>query len=206
MCYSPESSLSTFLFVFSVCIYLWIRGGNVNKSLAIILFFISLMQIIEFFIWLNLECSDTNKWISLFIPILLFLQPVIVISSILYFNSGRLSPTFYKIALGIWFASSPFFINWMKDGFDKCTKVGTNGHLVWPYANSSKSIDQIIQSVYNLVLTIGIATLNTKWYGIFYIVLSGFSYNYIREIYGHSWGSIWCNFVNFLAFGALFKE
>jgi hypothetical protein len=202
MCYSPESSLITFIIVLCVCIYLWIKGGNVHKSIAVILFFISLMQILELFIWLNLECSNTNKFISLFIPILLFLQPIIVITTILYFNSGRLSPTFYKIILGIWFICSPLFINWMKKGFNKCTTVSANGNLEWPFANSSK--DQLIQTIYNLALGLGIGTLNTKWYGIFYIVLSSLSYNHIREIYGHSWGSIWCNFVNFLALGALF--
>lgn len=202
MCYSPESSLTTFLIVLGVCIYLWIKDGNIHKSIAVILFFISLMQILELFIWLNLECSNTNKFISLFIPILLFLQPIIVISTILYFNSGRLSPTFYKIILGIWIVCSPLFINWMKKGLNKCTQVGTNGYLEWPFANSSN--DEFIQTIYNLVLGTGIATLNTEWYGIFYIVLSSLSYNYIRTIYGHSWGSIWCNFVNVLALGALF--
>ena len=202
MCYSPESSLTTFLFVFIICIYLWIKGGNIHKSVAVILFFISLMQILELFIWLNIECSNTNKFISLFIPILLFLQPIIVICTILYFNSGILSPTLYKIILGIWLISSPLFINWMKNGFNKCTKVGQNGHLIWPYTNSSN--DHIIQTIYNLVLVIGIGTLNTDWYGILYILLSSISYNHIREIYGHSWGSIWCNFVNFLALGAVF--
>jgi hypothetical protein len=204
MCYSARSSLTTFLIVITVCIYLWIKGGNINKTLSIILLFISLMQILELFIWLNIECSNINKYISLFIPVLLFLQPIIVIVAILYFNSGRLSPTLYKILLGVWLICSPFFINWVNDGFNKCTTVGANGHLIWPYANSPKTIDQIVQTIYNLVLGIGIGTLNTKWYGIFYVVLASLSYNHIKEIYGHSWGSVWCNFVNFLALGALF--
>jgi len=55
MCYSARASLTTFLIVFGVCVYLWMEGGNINKSIAIILFFISLMQILELFIWLNLE-------------------------------------------------------------------------------------------------------------------------------------------------------
>ncbi len=204
MCYSPESSITTFLIVLGVCVYLWLRGGNVNKTIAIILFFISLMQLIEFFIWKNLECTDTNKYISLLIPITLFLQPVMVLTTIIYFNSGRLSPTFYKTLLGIWFVTAPLFIKWMEKGFNKCTTVGPNGHLVWPYTNSPTLMDHITQNIYNLMLAAGIVTLNTKWYGIFYIALSSISYKYTKDIYGHSWGSIWCNFVNFLALGALF--
>ncbi len=199
-----ESSLTTFIIVVLVCIYLWMKGGNVNKSIAVILFFISLMQVIEFFIWFHPECSHTNKWISLFIPILLFIQPIAVITTILYFHSGILSPVVYKIILTIWILCLPFFIHWMKDGFYKCTTIGKNGYLVWPYTNSSTQTDQFMQFLYNIILAIGIGTLHTKWYGIFYVVLAFLSYHYVRQIYGHSWGSIWCNFVNFLAFGALF--
>lgn len=204
MCYSVKSSLTTFLIVLCVCIYLWIKGGDVKKSIAVILFFLSLMQILELFIWLNIECSNTNKLISLFIPILLFLQPIIVITTIIYFNSGKLPTIFYKFILVAWLLLSPFFINWMKIGFNKCTIVGANGYLEWPYANSSKPMDLFAQFLYNLVLVIGIGTLNTEWYGIFYIVSSLISANYIVKIYGHSWGSIWCNFINFLSLGALF--
>jgi hypothetical protein len=191
-----------------VCIYLWIRGGNVRKTIAIVLFFISLMQVVELFIWLNLECSNTNKFISFFIPILLFLQPVILITTVLYFNSGRFPPIIYKIILGIWVALSPLIINWMKDGFNKCTTVGENGHLVWPYIKShiKSNIHQLALILYNTVLGVVIGTLNTKWYGIFYVILSVISYKYIIKIYGHSWGSIWCNFINILALGALFIE
>lgn len=204
MCYSARSSLTTFSIVFLVSVYLWISGRNIKKSIAVILFFISLMQIVELFIWLNIECTNTNRLISLFIPILLFLQPIIIVSSILYFDSGRLPPIVYKILLGIWVICSPFFVNYMKKGFNKCTTIGSNGHLVWPYTNSSKSTDQFVETVYNLILGIGIGTLNTKWYGIFYLILSVLSLKYVKQIYGHSWGSIWCNFVNFLAIGALF--
>ena len=144
MCYSARASLTTFSIVFFVSIYLWINGGNIKKSIAIILFFISLMQIVEFFIWLNIDCTNTNKLISLFIPILLFLQPIIVIFTILYFNSGRLPPIAYKTLLGIWLVCSPFFVNYMKKGFNKCTTIGSNGHLVWPFTNSSQSIDQLV--------------------------------------------------------------
>ena len=201
MCYSAQSSLTTFAFVFGVCIYLWKQGGNVKKTVAIILFFISLMQIVEFFIWLNIECSRANKLISLAIPVLLFLQPIIIISTILYFNSGRLSDTVYKLLLVVWLLCTPLFIALMKPGINKCTTIGRTGHLAWPYAQSFYY--GLIQDLYNSMLIIGVGSLNTQYYGLFYVVSSIFSLKYIQEIYGHSWGSVWCNFVNFLAIVAL---
>jgi hypothetical protein len=120
----------------------------------------------------------------------------------------------------------------MKTGFNKCTTIGNKGHLVWPYVKSfhnglrlctfktpTKSAEMsakttlpcalqmrkgLSQDLYNFMLMIGIGSLNTQYYGIFYVVSSALSLKYIQEIYGHSWGSVWCNFVNFLAIGALF--
>jgi uncharacterized membrane protein len=103
-------------------------------------------------------------------------------------------------------ALSPLIINWMKDGFNKCTTVGENGHLVWPYTRIKSDIDHLLQIIYTIVFGIVIGSLNTKWYGIFYVILASITYNHMTKIYGHSWGSVWCNFINILALVALFIE
>jgi hypothetical protein len=194
MCYSATSSIGTFLFVSSICIVLWIKGDPIHKALAFILLFISLMQVVEFFLWYNLECSPVNKFISNFIPVLLFFQPLVVLGSILYFNVGLLSQIVYKSMAILWLFCIPFFINWMKRGVDQCTNVGPKGHLMWPYANTTDPSHEAMQFLYNATLGISVATLNTKWFGIFYTLFASLSYTYTRELYGHSWGSVWCNF------------
>jgi hypothetical protein len=202
MCYSASSSFGTFLFVFIICCILWIRGSNLQKSLSIILGFIALMQVIEGFLWLNIECNNINIFISSFIPILLYIQPIVLIWTIYSFGTGLLSPEFYKILLGISFLSLPLYINWFKDGLGKCTVIGENGHLVWPFTNTNQN--SLAQLIYNITLAIGFGTLNTQWYGIFYLIMATIGYFKSRMTYGHSWGSIWCHFVNILAIGALF--
>ena len=204
MCYSAPSSFLTFLLVGSIGVYLWTKGGNIRQSLAIILFFISLMQLLELFIWLHLDCSSTNAWISRWIPVLLFLQPIIVLLTLLYFQSGRLPSLFYQVILILWLLCFPLFMMWMNHGWNQCTTEGKTGHLRWPYANSSDSLSRCMQLAYNVILALGIGSLHTAWYGIFYVLLASFSYWYTKKIYGHSWGSVWCHFVNVLALGALF--
>lgn len=202
MCYSASSSFGTFFFVFLICCILWIRGSKLQKSLAIMLGFISLMQIIEGLLWLNIECDNINIFITSFIPILLFIQPIVIIGTLYSFGTGLLSPFVYKILLGIALLLLPLYIDWFKDGIGKCTVIGKNGHLVWPFTNTnSYSLAHII---YNILLMIGFATLNTEWYGIFYLIMGIIGYFKSRITYGHSWGSIWCHFVNILAIGALF--
>jgi len=201
MCYSVSSSFGTFFFVFFISSILWIRGSNLQKSLSIILIFIALMQVIEGLLWLNIKCNNVNIFITSFIPVLLFLQPIIVIGTIYSFGTGFLSPSFYKLVLGISLVSLPLYIDWFKDGIGKCTVIGSNGHLVWPFTNTQHHFVHIL---YNTILAIGFSTLNTEWYGIFYLLMAMIGYFKSRITYGHSWGSIWCHFVNILAIGALF--
>jgi hypothetical protein len=166
------------------------------------LFFIALMQVIEGFLWLNIDCNNMNIFITSFIPILLFLQPIIIIGTLYSFGTGLLSPFFYKILLGISLLSLPLYIDFFKDGLGKCTVIGQNGYLVWPFMSlNSNSFTQIL---YNILLGIGFATLNTEWYGMFYVIMATLGYFKSRITYGHSWGSIWCHYVNLLAIGALF--
>jgi len=178
------------------------RGSKVQKSLSIMLGFIALMQVIEGFLWLNIECDSTNIFISSFIPLLLFLQPIVILGTLYTFGTGVLSPSFYKALLGVCFLSLPLYVDWFKDGIGKCTVVGENGHLVWPFTNAIPYSPA--QILYNTLLYIGFGTLNTEWYGTFYLVMATLGYFKSRITYGHSWGSIWCHFVNLLAVGALF--
>ena len=202
MCYSATSSFGTFFFVFLISCVLWIRGSKIQKGLSIILLFISFMQVLEGLLWLNIQCNSINIFITSFIPILLFVQPIVVIFTIYSFGIGLLPPLLYKIILGIWLFSIPLFLDWMKDGVGKCTTIGQNGHLVWPYTNTSEHFFE--QILYNMIMATGFATLNNEWYGLFYLVMATLGYYKSRITYGHSWGSIWCHYVNILAVGALF--
>lgn len=162
---------------------------------------IAFMQVVEGFLWLNIECNNINKFITYFIPVLLFIQPIVVIGTLYTFDSGLLSPLFYKILLGISILSLPLYIDWFKDGIGKCTKIGQNGHLVWPFTNTNPNA--LAQVIYNILLGVGFTTLNTKWYGIFYVIMAALGYFKSKITYGHSWGSIWCHYVNLLSIGAL---
>jgi hypothetical protein len=160
------------------------------------------MQVIEGFLWLNIECNNTNKIITSFIPLLLFLQPIIILGTLYYFKAGVLSPTIYKMLLGISFILLPLYIDWIKNTIGQCTVVGGNGHLVWPF--TKVKANPLVTIFYFLTITIGIASLNTEWYGLFYMIMALLGLSKSISTYGHSWGSVWCHFANFLAIGALF--
>lgn len=203
MCYSATSSFGTFLFVLCICIFLWIKGNKIQRAISIILFTISLMQLLEGFIWLNIKCTRVNKILSVFIPIVLYLQPLITLGTVYSFNIGLLQPNIYKYLLFLWILLLPFFVYWTKDIIGKCTKMGKNGHLEWSYQPDTLTIVRMNQ-IYVIMLGLGIVTINTKWYGIFYGFFSVISNYFTQKMYGRAWSSMWCHFVNILAIGALF--
>jgi hypothetical protein len=203
MCYSVESSFGSFSLTVFVSIILWTKGSNIHKTVAIILFFISLMQALEGFIWLHLDDLEINKTITSFIPVLLYFQPIVILGTILYFNTGLLSSNVYKSLLAIWILATPFYIASMKNAKNQPTRIGPKGHLAWPYANTEWK-SSLIQHLYYSLLFLGFATLNTKWYGIFYAFLALVTYRITRNIYEHSWGSVWCHSVNTLSVSSLF--
>ncbi len=84
MCYSKDLSLSSLMFgIFSSLIL--INFGNkesasTNKAIGYFFLFVSLMQLVEYFLWLDIDCKNgLNKVGSLMGPILNHLQPVVLL-------------------------------------------------------------------------------------------------------------------------------
>jgi len=87
MCFNASTSMATFLISLFFCIWLVSRGA-VQKDRAdifagILTLLIGSMQLIEFFLWRNQKCNKTNHSLSLFLFILLFLQPIIAVITVL---------------------------------------------------------------------------------------------------------------------------
>ena len=83
MCYSVEASLGAFLFALVLSYSLYKRNKGNDRSIAILMFGISIMQIAEFFMHLDPDCkSNMNKYSSMFgLFVLLMIQPLFSILS-----------------------------------------------------------------------------------------------------------------------------
>ena len=75
MCYSPEVSLGTFLFAVSVT-SLAVYVEFVSVPWAVFLMSFASMQLVEFFLWINLKNPSVNALLSLAGLALILLQPV----------------------------------------------------------------------------------------------------------------------------------
>jgi hypothetical protein len=81
MCFNAETSMAAFLFGVLCGIFVLKRGLK-NKNLddiltGILIFLIVNMQLIEYFLWKNQLCNKTNKFFSILIIFVLYLQPVV---------------------------------------------------------------------------------------------------------------------------------
>ena len=83
MCFDEETSLGVFSIGLTSSIIL-LRNGITNKNksdifFSCVTFLISLMQLNEYFLWRNQKCDNKNKFWSIMIIFVLYLQPIISI-------------------------------------------------------------------------------------------------------------------------------
>ena len=83
MCFDAKSSLGVFSIGLTSSIIL-LRNGITNKNksdivFSCVTFLISLMQLNEYFLWRNQKCNNKNKFWSIMILFVLYLQPIISI-------------------------------------------------------------------------------------------------------------------------------
>ena len=87
MCFDAKTSLLTFFISISTAMYLFYKSfknkNNNGKFFSVVIILIGLMQLLEFFIWSNQTCDNTNHILSLLILVLITIQPIIGLN---YYN------------------------------------------------------------------------------------------------------------------------
>ena len=61
MCYDAKTSINVFLFSFVISLFLFWRNYPLDRFIAFIFFFIMIMQIIEYFMWIDQDCKKSNR-------------------------------------------------------------------------------------------------------------------------------------------------
>ena len=196
MCWNQYISLNTF--VFSTFVLLLIAYNNKYtpykihelNNIFVYIFFMSFiaMQLIEFFIWRNLNDVDMNRKLSILGALLLVIQPM---ASLLLLKDDFVKKTMlaaYSIP-----AISFFVYKVYTQEFN--TTVTKSGHLRWNWINLDKN--KILGLVWFFFLYFSIFSNKQNYEAglitLFLLVLSYYSYN--KE---GSYGSLWCWSINSL--------
>lgn len=196
MCWNQYVSINTF--VFSVFVLLLIMYNNKYspykiKELDNIYAYIFLMsfftmQLIEFFLWRNLDNKELNKIFSILGAFLLLLQPI---ASLMLLKEITLRNT--MLMLYILPTFSYFIYEVTNRNF--FTSVSKNGHLQWNWVDI-KGNKQILFMCWLFFLFFSIF-YNKHYLGLAYtiVLLIITTYSYMKD---GSFGSLWCWSINSL--------
>ena len=191
MCWNAAVSLNTFLF--SSFILLLIIYNNYFtqykikefNTIWVYLFFVSfiLMQLIEFFIWKNINNKFYNNIFSICGALLLIIQPIISIMIISNIKVRNLLLLFYLL-LAVPYSIYKFFTKHIH------TVISENGHLKWKFFEATPLIwiTWLFFFLFSFVY-------EKKYFGLIFGLITLFI-SFINYKNDHTIDSMWCWSVN----------
>ncbi len=191
MCWNEHISLNTFLFSSFILLLIFYNNTYTQYKIKhfnnvwIYIFYISFisMQLIEFFIWRNINNTFYNRIFSTMAATLIFIQPIISLMLLPDISLKNNLLVMYSIFFIPYFTYK-FMTNNIK------SKISNKGHLIWLFfdTNILLFIGWLFFFLFSFFYTRMIRSL------IFGIVLFCISYyNYYED---KTIGSMWCWFVN----------
>ena len=193
MCWNEHVSLNTFLF--SGFVLLLILYNNTYTPYKIeylhnlwsYLFLISFifMQLIEFFIWRNINNKFYNHIFSTMAAMLIFIQPVITLMML---------PNI-SLRTNLIIAYLIFFVPYFTYKFitnNMLSRISNKGHLVWLFFDTNPLLyfGWLFFFLFTFIYTQKIAGL---LFGVILFFISGYNYYNDKTI-----GSMWCWIINLI--------
>ena len=195
MCWNESVSLNTFLFssfILALIIYnnLFTEYKIQHLNNIWVYLFLSsfiLMQLIEFFIWKNINNKFYNNIFSICATLLIIIQPIISIMIITNIKMRNLLLLLYLL-LVIPFSLYKFFTK------DIHTVISESGHLRWKFFEMTPDI-LIIWLFFFLFSFI----YEKRYFGIIFGLIT-LLITFINYKNDHTIGSMWCWLVNSIMF------
>ena len=196
MCFNAPISLATFFlgFIFSLILIFY---GNPkyekeNIVFGIMLIFISSVQLMEYFLWSDINNKNgINHLMTLICPLLIVCQPIILyIIKIIYFKPKLFSLKDCNLELFILnvIYFGVFLSNYIKYINKNLITTVKKGHLSWPLSNLMNPIFYLILLAINMFYL-----TDFKYSAIIFIVTYLFSIlSYI--FFGYHIAEMWCFF------------
>lgn len=216
MCWSAEVSLITFITSITMCIYIWYRNGNNDRALALWIGAFSLMQLFEFFMWINMKDHSFVSKLSL---VFILAQPLILASALLLIgnindDNTLISKKWLKWILGIVIGISLikviytiYYSFWKEYNSQWLSVKGENCHLVWYFIKNQNDMPFLtrINNFYFIPLFITCLLIKPFNLGLVYALFGFISFNWSAYYYGLEYGSLWCWIANALALFTILK-
>ena len=178
MCFSAGTSLVTFsisLICFGYLLYYGIKkNNNYDIFASIVVILIGLMQLLEYFLWKNQDCSlniNNHNW-SQMIMVLLALQPVVTCMAYKFLFKGA-SMILNNIIFFLCFIYVIFtvYLVYFLNKIKLCSKPSKNScRLEWAPFKELKLVDFTYNNLYKFILFV--------IFFAFYFLLFGYSFGW----------------------------
>lgn len=196
MCWNKEVSLNTFLF--SSFVFLLILYNNKYTFykipefdrfwLRIFMAIVILIQLVEYFIWTNIDNIFYNKLFTNIALLIIFCQPITTIMNI---DNEKIKKILFISYLVLMI---PFFIlNYNKNIY---STISSNKHLNWNLINHENKFTKIIGLAWIFFFLFPLFYQKHQFgflFGILTLIIM--SYNYIND---NTIETMWCWIVNFI--------
>lgn len=212
MCWSAEVSLITFITSASMCAYLWYRNEINDRTLSLWIFSFALMQLFEFFMWINMK---NHSFVSKLSLIFIFLQPFVLSCALLkygtiydskYAKYAKYLLWFLIALLTIKIIYTIYYAFVVEANKEWLSVKGPNCHLIWHFMKHYDELPYLCKpnSLYGIPLIIGCMLIKPFFpLGIIYSIGGIFTYFVSLYIYGLEFGSIWCWIANIMGIIAI---
>ena len=179
MCYSAESSLTSFLIGGTGSIYLLNSNNNTNKHIGLFLLSVVLIQFLEFLMWIDQKCGILNSLASRSIALVLSLQIYLIFLGGYLYDTLIIPKKILKILLipitilFIYMSSYSYF-----DKRKWCSKPNKDRSLLW----ANREDTHIIYSyIYYSVFIIMPFLLKELWKGLLLFIFGLISFLFTRS-------------------------
>jgi hypothetical protein len=188
MCWSAEVSLNTFLSGALLTTVIYLLNPNDIFAIVFILSFL-IMQLLEYFIWINIKEKGKLRFYGFLTFLLIFLQPILLLHITQNYNYIIL---YIMLQLSALIFSLIFFNN---IEFLFLPHVAKNGHLAWNWSNSHIYIT--IFSIIYLIFYLSTIYIYTNPL-IFILLVIAFIYSLYNYLRFYTAASMWCWVANIL--------
>ena len=198
MCWNAPVSLATFIIGSIMCLYLWFRNLHNDRVLSIWIFWISLMQLLEFFMWRDMKKHSLFSKLAL---INIFLQPFVLAAALFYYSKKNVYNLGEKMVLwviiGISFikaVAGAFYAFITQKNKNWLSVKGPHCHLIWWFMKNYNQMPYLtrVNEFYMVPLSLAALLIKPFSQGLIYFSVGYISYLYTHTFYPLENGSLWC--------------
>ncbi len=185
MCWNHDVSIKTWYFALFGFII-----GLIGKQLPLSVLFFALlfssMQLVEYYLWNNINDEKKNRFYSIIGYIIILLEPLFALFMVTHLPITKFLITFYLLYIILF-----TYFKYKKINF--ITHIGNNGHLDWQFIKNFGNLHYIIW-------------FSLFYFGIFmtknivYIIFAIFTllYSLYKTNYDSTSNSLWCYYSNII--------